>query len=101
MLSRFRLLMLGSFMGCAMLLMPETADAQYWGRGYRYYGGYYPSYGRYYSRSYSPYYGGRYWSGYRGGYYRPAYGYSRYRYGYGRSYPRFSIRVGPFGYTRW
>ena len=78
MFRRFRTLLLCSFAACAMMCVPETADAQWWGRDYGWRGGY-GSYGRYrspyygsYGR-YSPYRGGRYSTGYRG-YYCPSYG---------------------------
>lgn len=111
---RLRMLVLGGIAGCALMLAPETADAQYfysypsyfysypsYGYSSAYYGGYYPTYG--YSH-YRPWRGSS-WSGYRRGYgYRSGWG-GWGRGGWGRrgwgGFPRYSVQIGPFGYTRW
>ena len=102
MLRRLRMLVLGGFAGCALMLAPDKAEAQY----YYYYSSpsYYrsPSYFSYYRGAY-PYYGYSYyrpWRSYYRSSYRPWYGYRRGGW-YGYGYPRFSLQIGPFGYTRW
>ena len=118
---RLRTLVLGGIAGCALMLAPEKADAQYFYSypSYSYYS--YPSYG--YSSVYYggyPTYGYSYYQPWRGSYYsgyRPWYGYRSSWGGWGRGgwgrggwggrgwgwggFPRYSIQVGPFGYTRW